>query len=407
MRLPMKPRLLAHIVCPMDGQPLELVTFESRAAALSPEASERAQRLGIDVRTLEQEVIAGALVNRRLGVCYPIHDGVPRLLPFRTGVGEAFSDRYRADLAKRLPDCHLPDFDAKPGELEVLRTFSSEWLHYGWDETAYWNLTPEVWFRCMRFVLGLEDNPVNGGLVLEVGIGIGGVADHVSTTEDCEVIGIDLGYAVDAAQRQFGNNPFLHIVQASAFAPPFRSSSFDFVYSFGVIHHTYSTLDAFRSIAKLPKPGGRLYIWVYSPENERRTIVRRVLMVAERAVRPLASRLDERWQSVVLAPFVPLYMTHQALRVLRRGQGQVFYGWREAMHAARDRFTPPYIHRHSDDEVRAWFRDAGYTSLRSTSERERPSFLPIAFTASTGVEGVRTRGRNEEQPCAESLRSSA
>ncbi len=70
-------------------------------------------------------------------------------------------------------------------------------------------------------------------------------------------MGIDLSCAVDAANKHFRKNSFFHIVQASAFAPPFPKGSFDLVYSQGVIHHTFSTRTAFEALAGLPRRGGR------------------------------------------------------------------------------------------------------------------------------------------------------
>ena len=86
-----------------------------------------------------------------------------------------------------------------------------------------------------------------------MGIGIGGTADYISRSEECEIVGIDLGYAVDAAYRNFGQNPLFHIVQASVFSLPFRENTFDFVYSHGVIMATYSTKEAFDELARLPR----------------------------------------------------------------------------------------------------------------------------------------------------------
>ena len=60
----------------------------------------------------------------------------------------------------------------------------------------------------------------------------------------------DLGYAVDAAQQNFGRNPLLHIVQASAFSPPFREKTFDLVYSQGVIMATLLDEDRIRPARK-------------------------------------------------------------------------------------------------------------------------------------------------------------
>ena len=121
-------------------------------------------------------------------------------------------------LAKEFPGYMLPHEASRTGESDVLRTFSSEWLNYDWDGQTYWNLTPDAWFRCMRFMLDLERKPVCGNRAPEVGIGVGGVADYMARQEGCELIGIDLGYAVDVAFKHFGHNPFLHIVQASVCA---------------------------------------------------------------------------------------------------------------------------------------------------------------------------------------------
>lgn len=368
----MKARLAQLLVDPLDHAPLELVAWDQR----------------------DGEITTGVLVSRAARRLYPIHAGVPRMLVFETGVSRAFADAHAARLEREWRGYTLPSSPSAPGEADVLRSFSAEWTNYGWDEKSYWNLDPDTWFRCMRHVLDLEARPIRGKLALEVGIGIGGVADFNARVEGAEVVGVDLGYATDAAYAQFGPNPNLHIVQASVFALPFRDATFDFVYSFGVIHHTYDTKVAFDGLTRLPKPDGRLYVWVYSPEDESRNLTRRLLMKVEQVLRPLTWRLPDRVQTAAILPLVPLYMGYQGLRAWREGKGQVRYGFREALHAARDRFTPRYIHRHSDDEVMGWFRAAGYDELGCNSRRPRPDWVPVAFTACTGVDGVRKAARS-------------
>src|SRR5581483_7017866 len=157
----------------------------------------------------------------------------------------------------------------------------------------------------------------------------------------------------------------------------------------GVIHHTFSTRTAFDKLSKLPRIGGRLYIWVYSPEDERRNLIRRGLMLLETLIRPICWRLPERLQTAALLPLVPLYMLHQNTVGRHAQAGAVRYGFNEALHAARDRFTPRYVHRHSNEEVCQWFCEAGYSDLQCVSQRAKPDFVPISFTACTGVEGVR------------------
>ena len=273
-----------------------------------------------------------------------------------------------------------------PGEGDVLRTFSREWLDYEWDGCTYWNLNTHNMYKCMEFMLDIDRRPVRDKMVLEMGIGIGGIADHVSRRGECELVGVDLSYAVDAARKYFGENRFLHIVQASVFAPLFREGAFDFVYSQGVIHHTFSTKAAFDRLCRLPKIGGRLYVWVYNPEDERRNWVRRGLMLLESVIRPICWRLPEGLQTALLLPILPLYIIHQNVISRHGPAGGIRYGFKEALHAARDRFTPRYVHRHTDTEVCEWFRAAGYGDLQCASRRERPAFVPVAFTACTGVQ---------------------
>ncbi|HYC33204.1 MAG TPA: methyltransferase domain-containing protein [Gemmatimonadales bacterium] len=385
----MRQRVAQLLVCPLDRTPLELVAWEVERVPLAPADRAKAEALGIAPETLETDVRSGVLVNRGRRVAYPIYRGVPRMLTFPTGVAGEFTRELGERLRRELPGVSLPAERPMPGEEDVLRTFSREWLDYEWDGRSYWNMTPEHTYRCMDFMLDLADRPARGGRVLEVGIGVGGIADHVARSQECELVGVDLSYAVDAARRHFGRNPFLHVVQASAFALPFADASFDLVYSHGVLHHTFDTRTAVERVSRLPRRGGRLYVWVYSREDEERTPVRRTLMLMERVLRPVLWRLPTGVQTAALLPIVPLYLLNQNLLGGSRQPGNVRYGVNEALHAARDRFTPRYVHRHGNDEVGGWFRLLGYEDVRYVTDRVLPPYLPPSFAHCTGVDGVR------------------
>ncbi len=386
----MKLRLLDHLVCPIDKAGLELIEWEASSVALSSNDLEGIIALRFDPSVFSKEIVTGALVNRRKKILYPIEHGVPRLLVCPTVRTREFMKVHASRLARELPGFELPSKTQPPGEEDVLRSFSNEWAKYDWNSEAYWNLSHEDLCRSMRCLLDLDRRSLKQKLVLEIGIGIGGIADYVSRSEGCELVGVDLGYSVDAAQKNFGQNPLLHIVQASVFALPFRENFFDFVYSQGVLMHTYSTKAAFECLTRLPKIGGRLYVWVYSPYDEQRSFKRRVLMKMEKLIRPVVWRLPERLQTAALLPIVPLYLIHQNLWVRRHGSAFVKYGWRESVHAARDRFTPRYAHRHTEEEVCSWFEEADYTNLRSVGEREYPDFIPTSLIAASAMDGTRT-----------------
>jgi ubiquinone/menaquinone biosynthesis C-methylase UbiE/uncharacterized protein YbaR (Trm112 family) len=386
-------RALDHLVCPISKAPLRLITWVSSPYEPNEAEKQKAIALGVPVEKVSEEIITGVVITDSLRIFYPIFGGIPRMLTFQTAVSGLFCKKFRDKIEAELKGYRLPNLTPPPGEKSVLKSFSREWLDYDWKPDAYWNLPAKKMFAQMRFALNFERHPVEGKLVLEAGIGIGGIANYVSKDEGAEVIGIDLGYAVDAAYKNFKNNPFFHIIQASVFRPPFREQTFDFVYSQGVIHHTYSTKKAFDQLSPLPKMGGRLYIWVYSPRDESRTRIRRALLAVENIFRPICSRLPEKLQTASLLPFVPLYLFHQNVLKRRKSSYEIAYGWREAIHAARDRFTPRYIFRHTEEEVSDWFHEAGYSSLRFLSKESKPDFVSISMTACTGIDGVRSSER--------------
>jgi uncharacterized protein YbaR (Trm112 family)/SAM-dependent methyltransferase len=386
----MKPRALDLLVCPIDKTPLEPVVWESIPVELSKDNIARIERLRLDPAKFSTEIKTGVLVNHARKIMYPIHAGIPRMLVFPTDVARKFSQQHAQRIARELPGLSTPQESGMPDEQTVLRTFSSEWVNHGWDEQSYWGVRPAALYESMKYLLDLPNRSVKEKLVLEVGIGVGGIADYMTREQECELVGVDLSYAVDPAYMHFGANVFLHIVQASAFHLPFRENSFDLVYSQGVLHHTFSTKTAFDRICKLPNHGGRLYVWLYNDNTDQLQLHRRVIPLMEKVIRPLCWRLPETLQTLTLLPIVLLYLAHQNLYKKRIGSDYVSIGFRGALHAARDRFTPRYAHHHTEAEVSSWFSQAEYTEIQCASKRSLPD-IPVvkAMALATVVDGIR------------------
>src|SRR5438874_2051138 len=235
------PRLLHLLACPLCRAPL---------------------------RSLSGGYDWGATVCNSCRIFYPVISRIPRMLPYAVSLTEQFRTEHAAWIRKELPDYRLPAAAAPPGELDILRTFSREWSDYGWNEEAYWATNPQNLLASMRYALGTHRRALAGKVVLDVGMGVGGIASLLATSDGCEIVGMDLSYAVDQAGAAFRTNKSLYIVQGSLFFPPFPDATFDLVYSQGVLHHTYSTAAAFGSIVGLPRTGGWLYVWLYSSEQE-------------------------------------------------------------------------------------------------------------------------------------------
>ena len=110
----------------------------------------------------------------------------------------------------------------------------------------------------------LKPELVAGKSVLEVGCGMG---THASL-----LIGAGARYtAVDLTERAvhatsrrlelYGLNGT--VIRSDAEELPFPDASFDFVWSWGVIHHSSSTERCLAEITRVLRPGGRLMLMVY------------------------------------------------------------------------------------------------------------------------------------------------
>ena len=147
---------------------------------------------------------------------------------------------------------------------------------------------------------------------------------------------------------------------------PSKPQQFDFVYSHGVLHHTWSTKEAVGRAASLLRTDGTLYVWLYGFDDVRISVARRVAYALESVTRPLIARLPGPVATLVLTPTVPAYVLASYMGLASGTHGGT-YSAAQALHAARDRFTPRFAHRHEVEEVVGWYREAGseeYSSCR-------------------------------------------
>jgi SAM-dependent methyltransferase len=100
--------------------------------------------------------------------------------------------------------------------------------------------------------------------VLEIGVGCGSNAQLLSENSG-SFTGIDLTeYAVNATKTRFrcfglsGN-----ILRMDAEKMEFKDNSFDFIWSWGVIHHSSNTRKILEEIHRVLRPGGRVAVMVY------------------------------------------------------------------------------------------------------------------------------------------------
>jgi SAM-dependent methyltransferase len=165
---------------------------------------------------------------------------------------------------------------------------------------------------------------------------------------------LDISPGVSIAAQSVRDMANAAIIQGNILRPPLKPQSFDVVWSEGVIHHTPDAKAAFQQLARLLKPGGRIYIWLYPRTVNPYRLARDLLPGAWRLPSPVLLVLCR-----VLA--VPMWLLAQPLRLIgvrRRSFGEIAFG-------LHDNLSPRYQSRHSVDEVCKWFNDAGLVDIEA------------------------------------------
>ena len=278
----------------------------------------------IPVTTEKEEVLLGTL-RCPCGKEYPIVNGVPRFVK---------NDNY-------------------------LNSFSLEWSIHQKTQLDSYNSKPVSEMQ-MKNCLSFDLNSLAGKLVLDAGCGVGRFAE-VAAKYGAEVVCVDLSYAVEAAYRNIGKLKNIHIIQADIFELPFKSETFDLVYSFGVLHHTPDAKKAFSSIVKFMKPLGVISIFVYSSYNK-------AIVYSSAFWRMLTTRIPKRLLYYLSYVSIPLYFIYKIPVVGAIGK-MIFVipmwdNWKWRVLDTFDWYSPKYQSKHTHWEVFNWFEENGLKDIR-------------------------------------------
>jgi SAM-dependent methyltransferase/uncharacterized protein YbaR (Trm112 family) len=293
------------------------------------------------------------------GLHFPVIAGIPRILP--ADQAHTLADTHR-DFFTRHPDLAPPERpDMRSVSVATLRTFGDEWQRF-----------PELFQAHERiFDWYFEGAPVEwkGLRTLDAGCGMGRWL-HFARRAGAEIVGMDVSPAIDVAVRRDGDHA--DFVQADLRWPPFAPSTFDLVYSLGVLHHLEAPVDGVRMLAQLVRPGGQLRLYVYRSLAEEGP-ARRALLGAVTAARQVTVRLPYpvlhvvSWSVAALA--TPLFLwPRRALRGFALGDRAtrrlplVQYAdvpFRMLVAEQFDRFGAPIEHRHTRVEVQQWMTAVG------------------------------------------------
>jgi SAM-dependent methyltransferase len=232
-----------------------------------------------------------------------------------------------------------------------------------------------LWFRRTE----LKPGGFSNQLFFEAGCGMGRYLRVVGEDPTAEVVGLDLSQAALRAYAENKHNPRIHVVQGNILQMPFRPEIFDHAYSIGVLHHTPSTEMAFRSMARLVKPGGRATVWLYhvwrSPDMKGLAAVHAQLKGAiTDGLRAITTRMPHALLEKFCYLAVPVgWMQRKImngpaplkalLSPMLLVNCSVDEKWQVRVCDTFDWYSPMYQWKHTVPEVAGWFKSLGMTDI--------------------------------------------
>lgn len=175
-----------------------------------------------------------------------------------------------------------------PPSIQLSEAQRSNWnwwennpMTYDWENTMKLTQGSREWFEeidrrflsASYFAKGSNGEPfgrymkpelISGKKVLEIGCGMGTHASMLAR-HGADLTAIDLTQrAIEATKRRFEVfNLKGNILRADAEKQPFADASFDFVWTWGVIHHSSSFESCLAEAARVLRPSGRIMMMVY------------------------------------------------------------------------------------------------------------------------------------------------
>ena len=235
-------------------------------------------------------------------------------------------------------------------------------------------IRPEYEEQMLGWIAPVGRDAFVGRRVLDAGCGKGRHLRLASAFGAKEVIGIDLGPAVDAAAENTADLDKVHVVQGDLTHPPLRPASIDLIYSIGVLHHLGEPEAGFRALAPLLVPGGRFVVWLYAREGNGWVLT---LVDPARRLKPAAAAAGERTRArphgAALDCAAPALRAganapeaRAALPYSSYLRDLVPFPFREVHSIAFDQFLAPVAHYMERPRVARCFAEGGITldSLR-------------------------------------------
>tara|TARA_B110000858_G_C17795385_1_gene472150 strand:+ start:1874 stop:2845 length:972 start_codon:yes stop_codon:yes gene_type:complete len=269
-------------------------------------------------------------------ISIPIKDGIPRFVP-QDNYSDSFGYQWNIFIKTQL------------------------------DSYTKLNVSRDRVYRITKFD---EKTDLSDKNFLEAGSGAGRFTEILAKT-NTNLYTFDYSSAINA--NKLNNNKYKNInfFQADVLDIPFEDCYFDFVFCLGVIQHTQHPYKTFQSLVRKLKPGGIIFIDVYSKKWHTFFWLKYIL-------RPITKRISNDVLFKIVKILTPLFIPYT--KFLKFFFGNIShrlspivefseYGISKKLNKEMaildtfDMYSPEYDQPQTKSEVKRWFTKLGFTNI--------------------------------------------
>ena len=240
-----------------------------------------------------------------------------------------------------------------------------------WKEIK--NNKPDKWhYNSMQDVV--KEPIVRGEKGIDIGSGCGYDTYIMAKNNPyVKIISLEISEGVYKTRQLTSGLKNVWIIKGSCLDIPIANSTFDFAYSFGVLHHTLDPKRGIREIVRVIKKDSPAYLYLY--EDHAQSRIKRLALKFVNVARMVTTKMPSRTLyifSFLASPFVIIFFTFPHLilkkfKATRLLSDKIPFNFGTHLFSLAgdlyDRFGAPIEHRFSKNEIFDLLKHSGFVNI--------------------------------------------